>query len=135
MQSTGRLLFLGVLTLMALACFLTGNSLVDSSASAHVWHDIDADGTKDPEDTPTERIQVCATTDPKINNELEADYCYYTDHNGDVPSSDEVRGMFFPGAKCQDIYIFVVLPKGYDISTPRKVIDCEANFGLVTLSP
>jgi hypothetical protein len=134
-QKTGSLLLLGVLAMTALACFLTGNTLVDSNVTAHVWHDMDADGKKDPEDAPIEGIQVCATTNPKTAKEFEADYCYYSDPNGDVPGSEEVRGMFFPGTQCQDIYVFIVLPEEYILSTPNKVNGCEASFGLVPATP
>jgi hypothetical protein len=135
MQKNRRLLLLGFLPIIALACFLTGNTLVDSNASAHVWHDMDADGIMDPEDVPIDGIQVCATTNSKSDKESEADYCYYSDENGDVPSSEEVRGMFFAGANCQDIYIFIVLPEEYTLSTPGKVKGCNASFGLVPATP
>lgn len=132
---TGRLLLLCFLPMMALACFLTGKTLVDSSASAHVWHDMDADGKMDPEDIPIGGITVCATTNPKSDKGSDADYCFFSDDNGDVPGSNEVRGMFFAGASCQDIYIFIVLPEKYVLSTPGKVNGCDASFGLMPAGP
>ena len=135
MQKKGRILVLIVLPMIALACVLTSKPLIDSNASAIVWYDINANGIMDPEDTPIEGIQVCATLNSKTENEFEADYCFYSDFNGNVPSSDEVRGMFFAGAGCQDIYIFIILPKDYSLSTPSKVNGCNASFGLVSAQP
>lgn len=131
MGKIGKYLLLSVTFLIILACFLTGNRLVDSNANAHIWNDMNADGIMGPEDTPIEGIKVCATTNKNVDNEAEAEYCYYSDKNGDVPSSNEVRGMFFPGTKCQDIFIFIILPENYLLSTQEKANGCVASFGLI----
>jgi len=129
--------------LLLLSCGIGAKG--DAGAIADIWLDNNANGVQDAEDIALEGICIWATTDPAnyvedvvrdFCNEPDSSHTYHTDKNGHVPGKEyRIYGILFPGAKCSDVHIYVIVPDGYKATTPTIVNYCEASFGLAKLSP
>jgi hypothetical protein len=112
------LMFVGLLLCLAVSC----GTVSDSSYSAHVWEDLDADGEQDAGEAPMAGV-VIQIVNPSNGLLWERSV---TDSDGNISS-------FSAGGTCGDYNIYLSVPDGYLPTTPvlRNTPRCEvAEFGL-----
>jgi hypothetical protein len=103
--------------------------LGDGQASVTTWIDSNANGIQEIGEPPL--ANVCLWSGYNVISGVhvlvdpcEAEYHDATDDRG-------AWGEFLPGGKCEEYYVFVRTPDGYQATTDLGSNSCDAKFGFV----
>jgi hypothetical protein len=96
----------------------------DGEAQFSSWLDENANGVRDSNEPPL--AGVCVWAGYNIINDFQEnrDLCQFTDKDGKWEE-------FLPGGSCEEFYVFVQAPDGYQATTNLAANSCSTEFGFV----
>ncbi len=99
----------------------------DGQASAVTWSDNNANGIQDAGEKPLANVCIWSGYSPdsgirEVSDPCEKDYQETTDEQGQW-------SLFLPGGSCDEFFVFVRAPEGYQATTDLASNGCDARFG------
>jgi len=99
----------------------------DGQASAITWLDSNANGVQESDEKALANVCLWSGYRPESGNREFADPCEGQNH--DATDDQGKWGMFLPGGRCDDFFIFARVPEGFQATTDLASNGCEAAFG------
>lgn len=111
--------------LTTLAIILLSSCSVDSVVDAYVWADTNCNGLPDPEEPPLSG--VCVWWAYGVDYIPGSQYCTQSINQTD---SDGGFYRFVAGSSCNDFYVVIQVPTGFEPTTDTIASGCQSSFGL-----